>query len=298
MAKRLYASFDTPPVSPPFHASWEATSNAVRRVLTDSKEDLGFALESLAASTTLNSPAGAVDCLIVQLVSAPLSGNQNITAAIKAIFRAMSSSATGDLRSQCVIRVTDNAGTTDRGVLIASNAGALSAEWATTLTDRKFPLGWTGSGEDPTDVSALDDDRVVVELGFRKHENATTNRTGTISSGNPAGTDLPEDETGTAAGIPWIEFADTLVFKASAGRVSQEYVEAAAEVPSAGKVSQEYVEAAFETSGTSPVVSQEYVEAAVEAPPGRALVGQFYVEVAIEPVAGGGGETVQVIWIS
>lgn len=219
MATRFYfPTSGTGPggVSPAYDSSWELTSGAYRAALETTKEEL--ALVSASVSTTLNSPAGAVDVLIGQFTSAPLSGNQTISGNIKGVIRVQESAANADARAQTVIRVLSNDGTTVRGTLIASNASALANEFATALTNRYFPLGGSTA---PSSVNALDGDRVVVEIGYRKHENATTNRSGTFSLGAVAGgTDNADNQTATTANVPWIEFTDNLVFQTVQTRAS------------------------------------------------------------------------------
>jgi len=229
MTTRLYYSADTaaPGISPAFDASWERTTDAVRRNLENDKidTDVNAPINLAVASGSTNTPAGASDILIAQYISGQLSGSQTISGAIKGRMRASENTGAADMRTQCVVRVVDSAGTTVRGTLIASDGSALASEWATSITNRKVPLG---SPATPTSVAAQDGDRIVVEVGYRKHENATTSRTGTIQVGAILGaTDLPEDETTTAANAPWIEFADTLVFKSTVPtlRVSQATIE-------------------------------------------------------------------------
>lgn len=217
MATRLYFGLDSPLISPAPDAAWDVTGSLVRRLLEGEKHGPPTALESLAASTTSNSPAGAVDVLNAQYISAPLSGNQTISGAIKGQIRAFESNAAANARVQLVVRVLSGDGTTVRGTLIAASAAALSNEFNTALRNIKIPLG--GSTV-PTSVNALDGDRIVVEIGWRKHESATTNRAVTLSSGNPTGTDLAEDETTTTDDTPWIEFADTLAFQTASTRAS------------------------------------------------------------------------------
>lgn len=216
MATRLYFDTGTPTVSPTADGSWEVTGSMVRRWLDAGKFD-GHSLEALAVTTALNSPAGAVDALILQAVSAQLSSNVTISGAIKGQIRAFEGNAAADERMQCVIWVMKTDGTS-RGTLIATNTTALSNEFNTSLRNIKIPKG--GSTV-PTSVNALATDRIVVELGFRKHENATNNRSGNFSAGNPNTTDLPEDETTTTALAGWIEFADTLSFSVAPLRASQ-----------------------------------------------------------------------------
>jgi len=215
---RLYLpSSGTAPISPAFDASWEATGAPTRLPLSTGKDEHSAVL-SVAVAAILNVPAGAVDIAIAQFISAPLSGNQTISGAIKGQIRALESSGTGDLDPQCVIRVLSNDGTTVRGTLIASDTSGLGHEFNTALRNVKYPKGGSTT---PTSVNALDGDRLCIEVGYRKHESATTSRTGTLSFGDNAGTDLAEDETTTTANDPWFEFADTLTFQAVGIRVSQ-----------------------------------------------------------------------------
>lgn len=262
MSKRTYFGTAAPPITPAFDSSWEVTGAAVRRVLEVSKDDLPVALESLAASSgALNTPAQAVDVLVAQYVSAPLSGNQTISGAIKGQIRASESSLTGDLRAQTVIRVLSLDGTTVRGTLIASSASALASEFVGSLTNREFPIA---SPVSPSSVNALDTDRVVVEVGYRKHENAATNRSGTLSLGNPLGTDLAEDESTTTANTPWIEFADTLVFATTEERVSQVVVQSAITPPTVEtRVSQVVVQSAIVPPASDSRVSLVVVQSAI-----------------------------------
>lgn len=257
MASRLYFSTDVPTISPTFDASWESTGNAVRRLLVDSKADVTSAQENLASGTTLNSPAGAVDSLNVQYVSAPLSGAQTISGQIKAQMRVNESNAAADARAQAVIWVRTSAGGV-RGTLVASSGAALSSEFSTTTTNRKFPLG---APVTPTSVAAQDGDRIIVEFGWRKHENATTSRTATFVSGYVStDTDLPEDESTTTANAPWIEFADTLVFQTTPIRESQASIEAVIEPDKALRESQASIEVVYETDQQKMRASQVSIE--------------------------------------
>jgi len=221
MSVRLYFGNEAPPVSPAYDAAWEVTASAIRRNLEFTQGQGSAAFENKGVGGTLNSPAGAVDVLLIQYTSDPLSADQTISGAIKGQIRALSSNAAADLDTQMVIWVMKTDGTS-RGTLIAVNTAALANEWFTSSRNIKLPKG--GSTV-PTSVAALATDRIVVELGYRKHESATTSRTGTVASGNPTGTDLAEDETTTTANVGWIEFADTLTFTSDYVRVTQVAVE-------------------------------------------------------------------------
>lgn len=236
MATRFYVmdATNTAPVSPTPDGSWEVTASLIRRELTTGKTG---ASETKAIATTLNVPAGAVDVLCVQAISAPLDSNQTISGNISGQAMCLESNAAADMDAQMVIWVAKS-DLTSRGTLIASNTTALSHEFNTSARNISWPKGGSTT---PTTVNAQTGDRLVVEWGFRKHENATTSRTGTIILGNPSGTDLPVDETSTS-GVPWIEFADNLTFTATKARVSQVPVEVAVTPDSKARISQVAVE--------------------------------------------------------
>lgn len=261
MATRLYYDYNFPiGVTPAFDAAWDVTASAVRIRLSTQKNDPGSALASQAVATTGNSPAGASDVLMVQATSEPIASNVTISGNIKGYIRTQESNVAADMRSQCVIWVMKPDGT-NRGTLTGPDASALASEWTTALTNRKMPLG---SPVTPTSVAAVAGDRLVVEIGFRKHENATTSRTGTISVGSPTGTDVAEDETGTAANVPWIEFADTITFKTGA-ILSQGPVEAVI-LPTSqkGRLSQAAVEAVILPTSQTARLSQMPVEVVIK----------------------------------
>ncbi len=149
------------------------------------------------------------DQVILQFVSPPLAA-QTVSGNVKAIIRASEGSAGSDFRSQMTVRIIGWDGVTFRGTLLAHDTGALASEWATTLTNRKFPVNYAGSGGALTPVAAQLGDRLVVEFGFRCHAAVFSN--GTIEVGDASLTDLVEDEVGTTQNNPWIEFDNDLVF--------------------------------------------------------------------------------------
>lgn len=230
MATRLYlpsSAAAAAPNSPAFDASWEVTASAIRRTLELTKDEITFATSAVA--TALNSPAGAVDVLIAQFISAPIASNVTINGTFSGQMRAQENNATGDLRIQCVVRVLQSDYSTVRGTLIASNAGALSHEFNTSLRNISIPLGGSTS---VSSVAAQTGDVLVVELGYRKHESATTSRTGTFDLGAVSGgTDLAVDETTTTQNVPWVEFSNTITFATATTRDSYVTAQAAITPP-------------------------------------------------------------------
>jgi hypothetical protein len=195
-------------------ASWEnfQTPPIIRRVLSAVK--LGTRFETFlvgkgTASTTY-------DAGIAQFISEPVT-TQTISGNVKGIIRAVENGAGNDMRAQLLIRVVQSDGVTFRGTLLAHDVSALTSEFATTLTNRKFPLAWAGSGAALTPVNAEIGDRIVVEVGWRGHS-ASVGVTGSVEIGDSSATDLAEDETGTIQDNPWIEFDGTITFATNLSR--------------------------------------------------------------------------------
>ncbi len=255
MSSRLYLGTDAPPISPTFTGAWTSTSGAVRRILEPAK----FGWAALEALAKAGATAGAqTDYLIAQYVSAPLSGNQTITGTLKGQIRAQVGQIAAKAVAQVFAWVTQGDTSTSRGTLLAFNTTDAS-EFALALTNRKYPRGGAAT---LSSVAALDGDRIVIEIGWSKFENATTSRTATISAGNPSGTELPEDETTTAANTPWVEFSQTLTFKEAFARVTQAFEESLRNAPSLARVSQVYAEMLRDAPSLARV-SQVYAEALI-----------------------------------
>jgi hypothetical protein len=209
VATRFYLTNGDPQgLSPAFDASWDLTSSATRVGMKTFVRSRAFA----NASVTEASTSGTFDVLIRQYVSDPIAA-VTISGTVKGIIRVLEDATDADFRSQMVIRVLSYDCSTVRGTLIASDGGALVSEWdATTLTNRKFPLAWAGSGTSVTSVAAQDGDRIVIEVGYRSHNVTATGKTGTMRFGDASLSDLAEDETSTVDNNPWVEFSDTITF--------------------------------------------------------------------------------------
>ncbi len=193
-------------VSPAFDAAWGVTAGADTLTLSSSRSGSAFATKTTAESTT-----SVVDVLSRQYISEPLVA-QTISGTVKAIIRASENTSTADARAQVVIRVVNGRGDVVRGTLLAASAASLASEFGASLQDRKFPLAWSGSGASVSSVAAQTGDRLVVEIGWRAHNTASTSRSASFEYGDAAGSDLPEDETGTSQLCPWVELSATLAF--------------------------------------------------------------------------------------
>jgi len=210
MATRFYFTTQNG-ISIPFvtlDASWEGTNPGFRAGLSSRRQGSFFYETNFGETST----STTYDAEVWQFVSKPLAA-QTITGTVKAIMRCKESNAAADMRSQMVIRVVSGDGGTVRGTLLAHDTSALSNEWdATALTNRKFPLNWSGAGATLTSVAAQAGDRIVVEVGYRAHNSSGTQYYGYIEAGDAASTDCAENETDTLQYNPWVKFSQNLLF--------------------------------------------------------------------------------------
>lgn len=205
MATRFYLP-DTgvAAVSPAFDGSWERTAAADRRRCVTAK--IG---STIANRGNVGFGVNPSDTLIRQYVSDPLSAASAALLAstpgnVKGQARCQENAATDDVCAQLLIAVCSNDGATIRGTLLPHNTAVLSSEWANaSSTNRNFPRG--GSTALTAVASAVANDRIVIEMGYRQHSTVTINQT--IRFGDSAASDLPEDETTTTDLNPWIEFS-------------------------------------------------------------------------------------------
>lgn len=196
-------------VSPTFGGgtTWTVTTGAdrIRCVTTKSST-------ALTSKTITETNAAQGNSLGRQYVSDAISAG-DITGTVKGIIRCSESSTDVNANSQVVIYVVSNDGATVRGQLIAFDNSALSNEFATTLTNSKFPKAWSGAGKSVTTVTAQANDRIVIEVGTRT--SGGEDGSGVLNLGDTGATDCAEDETGTAANVPWIEFSADLFTSAA-----------------------------------------------------------------------------------
>ncbi len=153
--------------------------------------------------------SAAGDGLVCRFVSAALAA-QTILGTIKGQVLSQEDNARADYRAQLLVRVVSNDGAIVRGILLAHDTDVLRSEFATTLVNRKYPVAWSLAGAMVNTLSTVDGDRLVFEIGARRHNTGTSSFTATLQFGDN-GTDLPEDETATV-GDPWIELSHDVVF--------------------------------------------------------------------------------------
>lgn len=256
MPTRFYfpgASAGTPGVSPAYDSEWEHTSSAARRKLSSTKIS-SVNDTSYISETSSSSP---YDILFRQYISEPLAA-QTISGTVKGQWRVREDLAAADMCRALVIKVVSGDGGTVRGTLLSHFPGSLTSEYATSLTNRKFPPETT-----LTEVTAQAGDLLVIEIGTRAFNASTTpyysywhNMDDTSVS------DLPEDETTTTNLCNWIEFSQTLQFQTNRETVCQNLVQAEYTPPSREAIYQNVVQ--IEYVPTSGPVLNGYVQVSLE----------------------------------
>jgi hypothetical protein len=222
MATKLYFNSQEAPSLKPtaFSGDWTHTTDAssglssfVRRMSTTKA---GTPMVDLGVQGDGADHLVLGHTLCVQLVSAPLAA-QTITnnrIKIQARYR-HPNSASNETISMKLFLIDGNgvAGSTLMALTNVANTG-VPPEFVvapTTHTNRSFNVVMTAGP-----VSASLNDRIVLELGCGGTPIAGAGTNGHncgLIIGDDSGTDLPEDETTTAANNPWLQFGtDTITF--------------------------------------------------------------------------------------
>lgn len=204
-ATRFYLpSTGTPSISPATDGSWELTTGYISRNLVRTK----ISSSELIQSTAHNSSNGTDDVLIAQYISEDLPAGA-ISGTVKGVTKARSTNAAADLRTQIVIKVVSSDGSTVRGTLLSHDTGSLTSEWSTsgTLNSRLAPVALRTNTL--SSVTAQANDHIVIEIGYRRHATVSTSYTGRLYFQDNA-SDLPESDSDTTTGDPWIEFSQDI----------------------------------------------------------------------------------------
>lgn len=199
MATRLYlpSSSAAPPISPAFASSWTTTSSADR--LMASLIPTGTAMTTKTVS--LSGSGDFPTYLFRQYLLGPLAA-QTVSGTIAGQARASEASTSVNAVPTIIVRIVSADGATVRGTLVDGPNDLATTEAATTLTNR-FLVG--SSSVAVSSVAASAGDYLVVEVGMMRVFGGSGN--GSISFGDDSGSDLPQNETATAADNPWVEFS-------------------------------------------------------------------------------------------
>lgn len=204
MATRFHVARTTAAdISPAFDAEWEFTLTSLRRAM--SVAGYNEAVSSLSVNDTTGTANR--DALAFQFVSDAIAAGP-IAGTLKGQMQVQEGATSFDLRMQMIVRVVSNDGSTFRGTLYGPDTDALSSEFSTARTNRNAPRGGAVA---LSPVVAQTNDRIVIEVGARKHATLATT-SNFYGGGLTADSDLPEDETTTStSGVkPWFEFSENL----------------------------------------------------------------------------------------
>jgi hypothetical protein len=215
MATRFYFSSVTAPnISAPAaeagwgHSSGTAGPNALRATTTKD----GSAMTTMGHAYDSSDHIVNTDALGFVFISDSLTSQSIANNRIKAQFRCDEANVTGNnLFLTLKMYLISSAGAAGSTLMPLTRTSSL--EFAqTNPTNRTFNVVMTGGP-----YSVADGDRIVIEVGAG---GLPTSGVGTqghnfeMSIGSDNATDLPEDETTTAANNPWLSFGtDTLTFR-------------------------------------------------------------------------------------
>jgi hypothetical protein len=184
-------------VNPAYDASWSYTLDP-----TDRKRCVQARTNSPTTSAVVVDPIGGAGRhnLYQQWVSDPVAP-QTISGTIAGYARVASDTPNTYRSITSSLRVVSLDGTVVRGTLLALAAGGGSNPFAASLTNRTI---WSGNPVQP--VSTQIGDRLVIELGCFSSADPI-DVVSQLSMGDNSATDLPADETTTAANNPWIQLS-------------------------------------------------------------------------------------------
>ena len=179
---------------------WEDTTGYISRLTDVRPWGVSLGTPSFADANAANR-----DCLLAQLVThSTLRPNQRIAGAQALKFQCLCSetNAGNNLFLALGIRVISKTGAVQKVVLAVTRDGTEIV--ATTLTNRQF-TATSAAG----DYFTQEGDRILFEVGAGGDPGVGLTHSYSLRLGD-ATYDLPEDDTATADGRPWIEFAQPI----------------------------------------------------------------------------------------
>ncbi len=210
MATRFYLPATAAPtagLTPTVQGAWTDTSILARAMMSTSKIGDTMTTVSFADSSVAN-----LTIIFRQWLSAELTAGQTITGAQTWAIQARCAErlAGNNMFLARAIYVIAGDGSTLRKTLVALSLDGLEAT-VTTLTNR-VNGGLTVAGN----YTTVAGDRILLELGMSGDPSGggSPDHDSDMSFGDDNGTDLPVDDTTTAANNPWFELTDNLTFVA------------------------------------------------------------------------------------
>lgn len=204
MATRLYfPSAGSAPVSPAINPiDWNAHTNVARRPLN--AVNGGSVMATIAYTPDAADHLVAGRAHVVQFVSDPLPPQAVPAQQVKLQLRAAEANAGNNLVVAWKVYAVNEDGSAVLGALVPIREDAL--EVATALTNR-------GDSATSQALTLPQNWRMVVEIGLAGTPAAASGvqgHNGSLSFGEDAAADLPEDDAATTTGNPWLQFARNL----------------------------------------------------------------------------------------
>lgn len=206
MATRFYLQAPNQtiaPISPAPDSGWEKTSTVRRCAMFPYKT--GTTTSGGPWNVVPNGVSGT-DTDGWQFISTALHA-QTISGFLKGMMQCAETNSTDNYNAATVARVLSNDGSVIRGTLFSGFGGGTAFN-LTTVAALKFPPAWTGSGVTLTSVTALEGDRIVLEVGVTQTSTSTANAPFRCFDNQTA--DLPETEGDTSVSNPWFEFSQDI----------------------------------------------------------------------------------------
>lgn len=205
MATKLYfESSGTPPFSPS-PVGWADITNLVRKTLNKTKASSALTTQQIPSTT------GAVDSVMSQYVSPPLTPGQTITGGqtISMQMRFAERNSVGNQQFSWGVYVVNHVGNTLKKTLVAKRVDGTEFV-VTTQTNRTDSA--TGEAGDYTTVKG---DFIVVEIGTNGNSSDASGWS-QLRDGSASASDLPADDSTTTDDNPNLNFAtNTLNFDSS-----------------------------------------------------------------------------------
>ena len=184
--------------------AWDDTASYTPLLMDDAKSGASTTIGVAETSATNN-----YDVLLAKFVSPAIVTGGAISGVVNLLLGVLESDAAMNARWHVHMYVTTGDTDTPRGTLLTDKIGGDSStfEWPTTAAGKMIAANLSS-------VTASAGDRIVMELGYRAVNTATTSYTGTINYGG-TGSDLTDGSTSVTTLVGFIDFTTTGLFTSS-----------------------------------------------------------------------------------
>lgn len=203
MATRFYLSSTTSVLTPTPGASWNDVTQVQRRPCSTTKD--GSALSIFSVSET--SATSGWSIIRAQFITDTLAA-QTISGTVQGQIQTYESSTSANMCRAFAVYLWSPGSDTYKTLLTHFPASVTSEFVRNALTNRYFPP----TGTAITSTASAANDRLILEVGLRAFNTATSIYYGSFSFGSASATDLPVNETEIVTYNPWVQFSANLVF--------------------------------------------------------------------------------------